>query len=269
MRKAHAERDIRVSGPDDVRYPEGIALDPSVILSSFDNQAGRIRRRRLAQPVGHYQEYGGSKQYQRKCESADLHIAHECPLPTNITATDKSVKRVKVKVSDAVRGGETIETLPPILSRRTFLLGAAFPSGAQEATFSTDVQVVSLLAMVHDNDGRVVKDLNKEDFLLQEDEKPRTVSYLSRAGVLEQERSRQLYIFFPGAARESRPGVSFRGTAIEFAQRADTIVYAIRCFGHKPVLSAWQGNRGNRFRRGQTCTGTDGGRNRRSGIPSV
>jgi VWFA-related protein len=66
------------------------------------------------------------------------------------------------------------------LSRRAFLLGAAIPAWAQEATFSAGVKVVSLLATVHDKDGRVVKDLNKEDFVLQEDGKPQTIRYFSR-----------------------------------------------------------------------------------------
>jgi VWFA-related protein len=67
-----------------------------------------------------------------------------------------------------------------MILRRTFLIGAACSAWAQEATFSTDVKVVSLLATVHDKDGRVVKDLNKEDFVLQEDGKPQTVRYFSR-----------------------------------------------------------------------------------------
>jgi VWFA-related protein len=211
-----------------------------------------------------------------------------------------------------------------MISRRTFLFGAALAARAQDATFSTDVRVVSLFATVHDRDGRVVKDLNQEDFVLQEDGRPQTIRYFSRESnlpltlgllvdtsrsqieVLERERSasytflsqvlrekvdRAFVVSFdekvqvlqgmtssrtdlaaalgrlriPGrvatllyeAVRESSEnlmrkekgrkasilltdGVSFRdkttiGTAIEFAQRADTILYTIRFAGHNPA----------------------------------
>jgi VWFA-related protein len=184
-------------------------------------------------------------------------------------------------------------------------------------TFSTDVKVVSVLATVHDRDGRAVKDLTRDDFTLLDNGKPQKIRYFSRetglpltigllvdtsrsqTAVMEQER-RASYTFLdrvldkdrdqafaahfdttveilqgltssrpelasalerlrvPGqyatliysAIREcseqvmrNRPGrkafilltdgVAFRddtsiGTAIEFAQRADTILYSIR-----------------------------------------
>jgi VWFA-related protein len=212
-----------------------------------------------------------------------------------------------------------------MISRRTLLFGAACSAWAQQqATFSTDVKVVSLLATVHDRDGRVVKDLNKEDFTVWEDGKPQTIRYFSRESdlpltlgllvdtsrsqidVLERERSasytflsqvlrekidqafvvsfdKQVQVLqgmtssrqelsaalaklqIPGevatliyeAVRQSSEnlmrkqkgrkalilltdGVSFRDksditTAIEFAQRADTMIYAIRFFGRTPT----------------------------------
>jgi VWFA-related protein len=177
---------------------------------------------------------------------------------------------------------------------------------------------------VRDRDGRIVKDLNKDDFVLKEVGVPQTIKYFSResdlpltigllvdtsrsqTGVLEEER-RASYTFLeqvlreridqgfvvhfdekvevlqgpttaraelaaalarlkiPGryatllfdAIRESSEnvmrkqqgrkafillsdGVDYRGktsivTAIEFAQRADTIIYAIRFADHIPV----------------------------------
>ncbi len=210
------------------------------------------------------------------------------------------------------------------ISRRTFLFGAAITAWPQAASFSTGVKVVSLLATVHDKDGRVMKDLNKEDFVLEEDGRPQTIRYFSRESdlpltvgllvdtsrsqieVLERERSAS-YTFLsqvlrgnvdhafvvsfdiqvqllqgltsskedlgaalsrlriPGkvatllyeAVRECAvdpmkeqtgrkafilltDGVSFRdktsiGTAIEFAQMADTIIYSIRFSGHNPL----------------------------------
>jgi VWFA-related protein len=92
---------------------------------------------------------------------------------------------------------------------------------AQEApTFSTDVKVVSVLATVHDRDGRVVKDLTQDDFTLLEDGAPQKIRYFSRetglpltigllvdtsrsqTGVLEQER-RASYTFLDHILREN------------------------------------------------------------------
>ena len=67
-----------------------------------------------------------------------------------------------------------------MISRRAFLYAAAGSAFAQEPTFTTGVRVVSLFASVHDKDGRVVKDLNKEDFVLDDDGKPQTIRYFSR-----------------------------------------------------------------------------------------
>jgi VWFA-related protein len=50
----------------------------------------------------------------------------------------------------------------------------------QNATFSTGVKVVNLFATVRDKQGLVVRDLTKDDFLLQEDRRPQTVKYFSQ-----------------------------------------------------------------------------------------
>jgi VWFA-related protein len=47
-------------------------------------------------------------------------------------------------------------------------------------TFSASVNVVSLLATVRDHDGRVVNNLNPEDFVLTEDGVPQKIKYFSR-----------------------------------------------------------------------------------------
>jgi VWFA-related protein len=68
-----------------------------------------------------------------------------------------------------------------MISRRSSFFAAIGAVWAQDQlTFSTDVRVVSLLATVHDKDGRVVKDLAKEDFALQDDGKPQAIRYFSR-----------------------------------------------------------------------------------------
>lgn len=66
------------------------------------------------------------------------------------------------------------------ISRRHLLLGSVVRALAQDASFSADVNVVTLLATVRDRDGQMVKDLNREDFLLLEDGKPQTISYFTR-----------------------------------------------------------------------------------------
>jgi len=71
--------------------------------------------------------------------------------------------------------------------RRSFLLSALFPGqgvrllrAAQDTTFSTDVKVVNVLATVRDKQGKIVANLNKDDFTLEEDERAQTIRYFSR-----------------------------------------------------------------------------------------
>lgn len=51
---------------------------------------------------------------------------------------------------------------------------------AQTPTFSADVNVVNVFATVRDKEGHIVTNLNKEDFVLQEDGRPQTIRYFSR-----------------------------------------------------------------------------------------
>lgn len=67
------------------------------------------------------------------------------------------------------------------ISRRLFLAAAAAGfARAQDATFSTDVKVVSVLATVRDKDKKIVSDLTKDDFDLAEEGRPQTIKYFSR-----------------------------------------------------------------------------------------
>jgi VWFA-related protein len=52
--------------------------------------------------------------------------------------------------------------------------------GQDVPTISTDVNLVTLLATVHDRDGRLVSDLNRDDFVLKEDGVPQKIRYFSR-----------------------------------------------------------------------------------------
>ncbi len=71
--------------------------------------------------------------------------------------------------------------------RRSFLLSLLLLCprvrrrlAAQETTFSTDVKVVNVLATVRDKQGKIVANLNKEDFALEEDERAQAIRYFSR-----------------------------------------------------------------------------------------
>ena len=72
------------------------------------------------------------------------------------------------------------------VSRRSFLTGLSVAGSAARGwaqdspTFSVGVDVVSVLATVRDRDGRVVKDLTADDFLVTEEGSPRTIRYFSR-----------------------------------------------------------------------------------------
>jgi VWFA-related protein len=79
------------------------------------------------------------------------------------------------------------ENLRSAPSRRAFLASvtAAFPAARlwaddQEATFSTDVKVVGVLATVRDKQGKIVNYLGKDDFNLSEDERPQAIKYFAR-----------------------------------------------------------------------------------------
>src|SRR5690242_5373653 len=51
--------------------------------------------------------------------------------------------------------------------------------GQEEATFSTDVKVVNLLATVTNRKGAIIRGLTKRDFALSENGKPQTIRYCS------------------------------------------------------------------------------------------
>lgn len=48
------------------------------------------------------------------------------------------------------------------------------------ATFSTDVKVVNVFATVRDKQGRIVRNLTKDDFVLAEDDRPQIIRYFSQ-----------------------------------------------------------------------------------------
>src|SRR5262249_15319065 len=68
-----------------------------------------------------------------------------------------------------------------ILFPAIFLLVGARPQcGQQDATFSADVRVINVLASVRDKQGRIIKDLTRDDFTLEEDARAQIIRYFSR-----------------------------------------------------------------------------------------
>jgi len=68
-----------------------------------------------------------------------------------------------------------------MISRRDLLASlAAAPFLRAQEKISTDVNVVNVFAAVRTKQGQIVRDLNKEDFLLDEDGRPQTIAYFSR-----------------------------------------------------------------------------------------
>ncbi len=60
------------------------------------------------------------------------------------------------------------------------LLISARTPGQDEATFSTDVKVVNILATVRTKSGQIINDLTKDDFSLSENGRPEAIKYFSR-----------------------------------------------------------------------------------------
>jgi VWFA-related protein len=72
-----------------------------------------------------------------------------------------------------------------LVSRRDLLISAAafFPLRAQEKTdakYATGVNVVNVLASVHNGKNEIVKDLKQEDFTIEEDGRPQVIKYFAR-----------------------------------------------------------------------------------------
>src|SRR5579863_7686434 len=53
-------------------------------------------------------------------------------------------------------------------------------SGEQQGRFSTDVNVVNVLVNVRDKQGKIVHDLTKDDFTLEEDGRAQTIKYFAQ-----------------------------------------------------------------------------------------
>src|SRR5437773_1667434 len=67
-----------------------------------------------------------------------------------------------------------------LLSGLTVFGAARFVAGPQNPTFSTNVNVVNVYATVRDKKGQVVRNLTKDDFLLEEEGRPQAIRYFSQ-----------------------------------------------------------------------------------------
>lgn len=68
-----------------------------------------------------------------------------------------------------------------IISVGSLLLRASHATAQQEdATFSSDVQVVNLLATVRNKNHEILRDLTKDDFQILENGRPQTIRYFTR-----------------------------------------------------------------------------------------
>src|SRR5262249_42649433 len=97
-----------------------------------------------------------------------------CLLPTPFSVTRWFGVHVKKVMAQSV--GTTI-------SRRSFVLGGASLAAcafAQDATFSSDVNVVNVYAAVHDKNGKVIRTLQKEDFTLEDEGHAQPIRYFSQ-----------------------------------------------------------------------------------------
>jgi VWFA-related protein len=68
-----------------------------------------------------------------------------------------------------------------MISRRELMASFALaPFLRAQEKITTDVNVVNVFATVRDKKGEIIRDLNKEDFTLDEDGRPQTIAYFSR-----------------------------------------------------------------------------------------
>jgi len=76
--------------------------------------------------------------------------------------------------------GEGISRREVLFSLASILVGGRWLSAQQDSTLSVDVRVVNVLATVRNKQGQIIRDLNKDDFTLEEDGRPQTIRYFSR-----------------------------------------------------------------------------------------
>lgn len=119
------------------------------------------------------------------------------------------------------------------ISRRSLLLAVVSRAWAQDAKFSAGVDVVTLFATVRNSQGLVVKDLSKDDFLLEEDGVPQIVGYFSREsdlplkiGLLVDTSQSQLHVLEP----ERRASYTFLDQVLRSFRRSGRSAAGLHLF---------------------------------------
>jgi VWFA-related protein len=95
------------------------------------------------------------------------------------------------------------------------LLGARSLRAQEEPVFSTEVQVVNVLATVRKKNGSLIGDLNQDDFLLSEDGRSQTIRYFAR----ETDLPLTLGLLVDTSGSQRRVLDSERGACLRFLDR--------------------------------------------------
>jgi VWFA-related protein len=74
-------------------------------------------------------------------------------------------------------GPMSVARIGKVLAASILLTGNFIAIFCETPTFKADVRVVNVLAVVREHKGRIVNDLSKEDFILEENEKPQPIKY--------------------------------------------------------------------------------------------
>jgi VWFA-related protein len=96
------------------------------------------------------------------------------------------------------------------------IIAAALACGQEpDATFSTDVKVVNVLATVLNKSGAIIRDLAKDDFSLAENGRPQTIRYFSR----ESDLPLTIGLMVDTSMSQERVLIAERGASIRFLDR--------------------------------------------------
>jgi len=75
---------------------------------------------------------------------------------------------------------EDCSPLFPLFPAVRLLSGHTEPLAEQTPQYSADVRLVNLFATVRDKAGKIVKDLTKDNFQLDEEDHPQTIKFFER-----------------------------------------------------------------------------------------